>query len=160
MLILKDDVVVDDGRVLAESELPAAPSPALFPLAAWLARRAHDGATADGVLVGPQDELEAAWPRLRAAALIAIEFTPFSDGRGYSLARILRRRGYTGELRALGEIGRDQVSLLRRCGFTAYAVRDAAHAAELRAGLGAPFAVYQPAADGRTPIARLRAARA
>lgn len=153
MLILADDVVVDDGRALPEPGQPAPPSPTLLPLASWLQCEPD---SADGVVVGPADDLEAAWPRLQTVALIAIEFSPFSDGRGYSIARILRRRGYQGELRALGAVGRDQVSYLRRCGFTAYAVRDAAHAAELRAALDASCLVYQPAADGRTPIARLR----
>lgn len=157
MLILKDDAVLDDGRVLQGPDQVPPHTPVLLPLAAWTQARADGRVAADGVVLGPGDDLEAAWPRLREATLIAIEFASCSDGRGYSIAQILRRRGYLGELRALGEVARDQVSHLRRCGFTSYAVRDVAHAAQLRAGLRESPAVYQAAADGRTPIARLRA---
>ena len=54
-------------------------------------------------------------------ALIAVDFPVFRDGRGYSIARLLRERyGYEGEMRAIGDVLRDS-SLHVRCGFDAYA---------------------------------------
>ena len=72
-----------------------------------------DGASAPEILA----------PHLAALALIEIEIPKFTDGRAYSLARLLReRRGYTGELRAVGHVLRDQLSYLRRCGFDSFAL--------------------------------------
>ena len=57
--------------------------------------------------------------------LIAIHFPKFADGRGYSLARLLRQRyGYTGELRATGDVLRDQLFYMKRCGFNSFALRE------------------------------------
>ncbi|HVO90162.1 MAG TPA: DUF934 domain-containing protein [Casimicrobiaceae bacterium] len=57
--------------------------------------------------------------------LIAIDFPVFSDGRGYSLARLLRERhGYAGELRAIGDVLRDQLYYLSQCGFDAFVIRE------------------------------------
>ena len=56
--------------------------------------------------------------------MIAVDFPKFSDGRGYSIAYNLRKRlGYTGELRAIGDVLRDQLFQMYRCGFDAYATR-------------------------------------
>ncbi len=60
----------------------------------------------------------AAWPA------IAIEFPKYTDGRGYSLARLLRQRyGYVGELRAVGDVLHDQLSLMERCGFDTFELK-------------------------------------
>ncbi|WP_430462429.1 DUF934 domain-containing protein [Thalassolituus sp. LLYu03] len=61
----------------------------------------------------------------RHFTLIAIDFPKFSDGRGYSAARLLRERhGYRGELRAMGDVLIDQLFFMKRCGFDSYALRD------------------------------------
>lgn len=62
---------------------------------------------------------------LEALSLIAVNFPQFTDGRGYSTARLLRERyGWTGELRAIGDIQRDQLFYLSRCGFDAFLLND------------------------------------
>ena len=69
---------------------------------------------------------------LEGVARVEIGFPKFGDGRGYSIARLLReRRGYRGELRAVGHITRDLLLFLERCGFDAFELRDGedAHAA-------------------------------
>lgn len=91
-------------------------------------------------------------------ALVAIEFPTFKDGRGYTAARLLRERfGWKGELRAVGDVLRDQLAYMRRCGFDAF---------ELKAGKdihGALLAfhefsvTYQGAADDPRPLFRRRA---
>jgi len=104
----------------------AASADVLIPLAWWAADRtrwlAHEGRVG---IVAPVD----ADPAVLAAdakywSMIAIEFAKHSDGRGYSLARLLRERHrYHGELRAVGEVLKDQLFYLSRCGFNAFAVR-------------------------------------
>lgn len=96
----------------------------VLPLAAWLAHRASLDPACAGVWLGPDDEPEAVLPWLADIPLIAIRFPVFTDGRGYSLARLLRsRHGYTGELRAVGDVLRDQLYFLQRCGFDAFQLR-------------------------------------
>ncbi|MBL4683178.1 MAG: DUF934 domain-containing protein [Nannocystaceae bacterium] len=75
----------------------------------------------DGVRVGPDEEIDTIIADLGKLPLIAVTFPKFTDGRGYSTARLLRgRHGYTGELRATGQIFRDQLFYLHRVGFDAF----------------------------------------
>jgi uncharacterized protein (DUF934 family) len=95
-------------------------------------------------------------PRLDA---VVLEFPAFKDGRAYSQARLLRQRhGYTGEIRATGEVLQDQAIFLVRCGFDAFQVDD--HTAERwQAALRRISVVYQPASDDSTPAPWRRHAR-
>jgi uncharacterized protein (DUF934 family) len=89
--------------------------------------------------------------------LVALEFPIFRDGRAYSYARLLRERyGYKKELRAVGNVLRDQFYFMHRCGFDAYAVADAALAEGWARALSEISHVYQPSTDRRRPIAALR----
>ncbi len=82
-------------------------------------------------------------PRL---SLIALSFPKFSDGRAYSTARLLRERlGFSGELRAVGDVLADQIPLMRRCGITSFAVSHAPTRTALLAGrLAEMHHYYQP----------------
>ncbi len=74
--------------------------------------------SADGLLLAVDTEPE---PRFAHAKLIAIEFPAFTDGRGLSLAVLLRSRfGFAGELRAIGDVRADILHYLHRCGFDSY----------------------------------------
>lgn len=85
--------------------------------------------------------------------LIAINFPVFSDGRGYSYARQLREHyGYTGELRAIGDILRDQLFFYKRCGFNSYALRDDRDASDALASLQDFSQSYQAANDNSVPV--------
>ena len=76
------------------------------------------------VWLGPADEPEELASALESLPLIAVQFATFTDGRGYSQGRILRERmGYRGDLRAIGDILRDQIYLLHKCGFSSFALR-------------------------------------
>ena len=89
--------------------------------------------------------------------LVALEFPKFADGRAYSTARLLRERhGFAGELRAVGNVLRDQFVFLHRCGFDAYQVADARAAEAWLEALGEIQVWYQPTADGRTAVAHRR----
>lgn len=95
-------------------------------------------------------------PQLGQLALIEIAFPKFRDGRGYSAARILREAGYTGELRAAGDVLVDQIPYMRRCGFDSFAPEADIDTDALDRALARYEHVYQKAADGRSPVWALR----
>ena len=95
-------------------------------------------------------------PHLERLALVEVSFPKYRDGRGYSTGRILREAGYTGELRAQGDVLVDQIPLMRRCGFDSFAPEAPVDAAVLEASLARYEHVYQPAADGHVPVWKLR----
>ena len=97
---------------------------------------------------------------LHRFTLIALEFTKFTDGRAYSQARLLRQRhGYKGELRAVGQVLRDQLAFMVRCGFDSFSVDSQRHAQAIL-DAEAEFAHwYQPAQDGGSTIPALRRGR-
>jgi len=120
---------------------------ALLDLNAW---RDQSG---PAVVLMPQDDPLLLRARLSELKLIAIEFPRATDGRGYSLARIIRERlNWRGELRAVGDVQIDQLSFLARCGFSSVALRaDQDVALAVRALTTFPDA-YQTAADAHTPL--------
>lgn len=96
--------------------------------------------------------------QLNGVALIAIDFAKFSDGRGLSSAVLLRKRlGYGGELRAVGDVARDQLFQMARCGLDAFALRDGQDVDDALKAFSDYGDVYQDVADGRSPIFRRRA---
>lgn len=119
-------IVSDDPWQLHEAEGDA---PLILPLAAWRERQPAEvlqgrAMSTDGLLLQVDDEPEALQPFLASLPLIAIDFPSFRDGRGYSQAYLLRTRmGWRGELRAVGDVLRDQLAHMRQCGFDAFAVR-------------------------------------
>lgn len=97
--------------------------------------------------------------RIDALPLIAVRFPAFTDGRGYSIARLLRERHrYRGELRAMGDIGRDQLHYLARCGFDSFELREGEDPGAAQAALAEFSEAYQAAADEPVPLFRRRAA--
>jgi len=161
MRLVKDGQVVEDRYVRV---LDDAPIPEGVPVIVTAQRFLSDAAelvARDAPPVGvlwPNDrrvaELE---PWLKDLSLIALVFPKFRDGRAYSQARLLRERyGYQGELRATGDVLRDQFQFLVRAGFDSFEVKKAADA-EVFAKAAARFSVfYQPTADGRVPALRRR----
>ena len=90
-------------------------------------------------------------------AVIALEFPKFTDGRAYSSARLLRERyGYKGELRAVGNVLRDQFLFMQRCGFDSFEVKDAKAAEAWAESIAAISVAYQPGADARRPATAQR----
>lgn len=95
--------------------------------------------------------------KLGGVAVIAIDFAKFSDGRGLSSAALLRKRlAYAGELRAVGDVARDQLFQMARCGFDAFELRDGQDVDDALKAFSDYGEVYQDAADGRAPIFRRR----
>jgi uncharacterized protein (DUF934 family) len=158
-------VVEDDPwQWLREPDQTRPVGPLILPLAAWLARQ--DAATLagrrfslDGLCLTPDDEVERIAAYLPVLPLIAIEFPSFRDGRGYSQAYLLRTRlGWSGELRALGDVLRDQLSHMRQCGFDAFAVREDKSAADALKGLAGMSVLYGRSAIEPRPLFRRRSA--
>jgi uncharacterized protein (DUF934 family) len=111
-----------------------------------------DQADADAVRVEPGDDARALLPHLARLRLVEINFPVFTDGRGYSSARILREAGYVGELRAIGDVLVDQIAFMRRCGFDGFEPDAPLDPVDAEAALTRWPEVYQPTADEREPI--------
>jgi len=123
--LIKRGRLADDGwRVIQAGEAIPADGDVLVALSVWQAQlsalQQRKGAT--GVWLEPIDEPA---DLNHFPDLIAVHFPVFTDGRGYSTARLLRQRyGFTGELRAIGDILRDQLYELARCGFDSFVLRE------------------------------------
>ena len=115
-----------------------------------------DQTNANAVRIEPGDDARLLLPLLDRLALVEINFPSFGDGRGYSAARILREAGYTGELRAVGDVLIDQLSHMRRCGFDAFAPDTPFDEEDAARAFATWDNVYQHAADRRRPIPELR----
>jgi len=164
--------VAEDGwkvLQLADHETPNSVrlpiGPLLVPLAVWRARRQEliqrnwEHHEPLGVWLAPNEGPETIGEDLGDLSLVAVHFPKFTDGRGYSTARLLRERyGYRGELRAFGDIGRDQVFFLARVGFDSFSLKESGD--ELESALAAFHAfpeAYQAAANQVQPLFRRRA---
>lgn len=111
-----------------------------------------DQTNAAAVRIEPGDDARDLLPHLDRIKLVEVNFPVFGDGRGYSAARILREAGYTGELRAVGDVLIDQLAYLRRCGFDSFAPEHPLNAADAEAALARYPEVYSPTVDGLAPI--------
>lgn len=108
------------------------------------------------VRIEPGGDARELLPHLERLCRVDIAFPAFTDGRGYSAARILREAGFTGELRAVGDVLVDQIAFMRRCGFDAFAPDTPIDPLEAEAAFARLPEVYQSAADTRIPIWSLR----
>jgi len=115
-----------------------------------------DRSNATAVRLEPDEDARLLIPHLDRLELIEIAFPKYRDGRGYSSARILREAGYAGELRAQGDVLVDQIAFMRRCGFDSFAPEGSLNQADVDAAFARYHDVYQPAADGRVPVWKLR----
>jgi uncharacterized protein (DUF934 family) len=103
-----------------------------------------------GVIWPNNRDLDDLVPYLDRLAAVALVFPSFRDGRAYSQARLLRERhGYDGELRATGQVLRDQFVFMSRAGFDAFEVRKPADADAFAATVKLYSVFYQPTGDGR-----------
>jgi uncharacterized protein (DUF934 family) len=165
VLIKRQSIVADTWQTLdaTDTDVALPEGDILFPLAFWQTRK---------------DEILARYPRLGLwlepdtapvtladlaedlprFTVIAVHFPKFSDGRGYSIARLLRERyHYTGELRAVGDVLHDQLFSMRRVGFDAWALKEGKDA---RKALQA-FSTFKNPYQGdvqRPPLFRRKAA--
>jgi len=156
--LLRDgEIVVDDWRTLNETEADGH-SPLMLTLDQWLTERERWIARGGrfGVILAPQHKVEMLAADLARFSLVAAAFPGPSEGRGYTQGRLLRERWlFSGELRATGAIGRDQIFFLARCGFNSFELPDAE--IENAAAAFATFsAAYQPSNDAGLAAPLLR----
>ncbi|HCI15112.1 MAG TPA: oxidoreductase [Gallionellaceae bacterium] len=162
MIIKNQNIVDDDWSVLRlnENDTPegvVVPSGKfIVPLKVWQAQRAQlQGRAEIGVWLNSDERAEALQDDLERFVLIAVNFPKFADGRGYSIAHHLRvRLGYRGELRAIGDVLRDQLFYMRRVGFDAFEPRADKDIHEALKGLSDFSVCYQGSSDEALPLFR------
>jgi uncharacterized protein (DUF934 family) len=160
MALLKDGKIVEDRWTHLDDDSAAPEGKAIT---VSLARWQKDGEVLKasdvplGIRLTGADDVEAIADALGTLQLVAIGFPAFTDGRGYSMARILRERyGYAGEIRATGDVLCDQASLMTRCGFDAFDLAPHVSVDDWLEVLALVDVQYQPAADRRQSAAQLR----
>ena len=162
MRVIKHGTVLEDAWQRIATPRPEQPLPEgdwIVPLDYWFGNNerlsGHNGRIA--VCLNGADRLEDIAAVLESFELLALEFPKFTDGRSYSHARLLRERyGYGGELRAVGEVLRDQLFFMQRCGIDSFQVPDGKDAEAALRGLYGFSVKYQSAADGASPVYELR----
>ena len=148
MPLVKAGRIIEDRfvRVLDDAPLPES-APILIPAARYLADSADFAAraAATGVLWPNSRKISELAPYLDRLALIGLIFPNFRDGRAYSQARQLRENfGFRGEVRATGEVLRDQFLFLIRAGFDAFEVKKESDAAAFATAAARYTVYYQP----------------
>lgn len=145
--------VADPWRGWADDDVPADVRYVHVPVTVFLDNREAFLASPHpiGLQVSPGEKVEDIADDLGRFSSIAINFPAFTDGRGYSSARLLRERyGYEGELRAVGDVLTDQIPFMRRCGINAFVVMHKPTREALERGdLAAVSHYYQPVGTGR-----------
>lgn len=124
MRVIKDkQISEDDWQVLpVGAELPPS-GDFLVGLDVWNSANVAPRSGKLGLVLRSGDDV-AKVERIASAALVAVEFPKFTDGRGYSMARLIRGRlDYKGELRAIGNVLRDNLLFMQRCGFDAFVLQ-------------------------------------
>lgn len=162
-LLIKDRAIVENRWTLlreAQSIADVRPDiPVIVPLALW--QSAHEALAARtdiGVWFKPDDDPETLAGDVARLPLIAIDFPKFVDGRGYSIARLLREKyRFGGELRAIGDVLRDQLYYMSQCGFNAFDVRPERDLADAMRGLDDFSDNYQSTVERPVPLFRRRA---
>ncbi len=151
-ILTRKGIFIDDfWTVLDSAEEACADRPALLPFADYLAQPQP---TMHGVWLAPTDNAATLGPYLLTLPLIAVRFLSFGDGRGYSIAALLRRGGYRGDLRAIGDVLIDQLHMLRRVGFTSFALRADQADEDAKTALRRYSDPYQGAYDTLLPAFR------
>jgi len=162
MIIKNKAIVEDDWTVLRLNEQESAGSvvvaagKVIVPLKVWQAQRDALQQRAEiGVWLASDERPEDLQGDMQRFSVIAVDFPKFSDGRGYSIAYNLRARlGYTGELRAIGDVLRDQLFYMQRVGFDAFAPRSDRKIEDALKALTDFSEVYQTSFDQKLPLFR------
>lgn len=162
MIIKNKAIVADDWVVVrlndqeSAENVNVAAGKVIVPLQVWLKQRDVLRQRAEiGVWLASDERPEVLKDDINRFSVIAVDFPKFSDGRGYSIAYNLRARlGYTGELRAIGDVLRDQLFYMQRAGFDAFAPRPDRKIEDALKGLSDFSEVYQTSFDRKQPLFR------
>ena len=162
-MIIKNKTIADDDWIvfrLGENDTPEGVvvphGKVIVPLKVWQAQRdVLKARTELGVWLASDERAEDLKSDIEKFSVIAVDFPKFADGRGYSIAHHLRARlGYGGELRAIGDVLRDQMFYMQRVGFDAFAARADKDIHEALQGLSDFSNIYQASSDEKLPLFR------
>jgi len=161
-LIIKNNQVVEDSWQLLSTdcnldEALLEPQP-IVPFTLWQKHTAElKQLPALGIWLDSHEAIEDIAENLALFSLIALNFPAFTDGRHFSSARLLRERyAYQGEIRAIGDVLRDQLFFMQRCGFDAYVIRADRCPHDALLSLTEFSVCYQGAVDNSQPLFRRR----
>lgn len=157
--IILNGKIVSDKWTLIPKDTTAIPSGEglVLPYALWKQHRHELNSRTDIGVWLDSDELpeKEQAQSLASLPIIAINFPVFTDGRGFSIARLLRERfGYEGELRATGYLLRDQLCYLKRCGFNSFALREGSDYTAALSSLDDFTEYYQTCVNEPLPLFR------
>lgn len=162
MALIKNNTLTDDTWTLVSDktlesadQLPV--GDVILPLAVW--QKLVSALTGRNIAVwlDSSDHPEAIKDHLNQLPLVAINFPSFADGRGYSYATVLRQQyGYKGEVRAIGDVLRDQLFYLKRVGFDSFALRADQNVEECLKALQDFSLSYQASVDNPRPLFRTK----
>lgn len=160
MALIKNNAVIDDpfADATGQEKIPAR-GPVLVDFEQWQAHREQllQRAAPVGIRLRSDQTPELIAADLSSLAMVALEFPVFRDGRAYSYARLLREQyGFSGEIRAVGDVLLEQLHFMERTGFDAFELESDDPLGDLQIA-SADFDVwYQPAADDRLSAMQLR----
>ncbi len=159
--IIKDGkVIIDEWQLISSNdETDASIEPnTIIPLSVFEARKELAGRDDIGVWINNDVDIHTVADSIIKLPVIAIDFPTFMDGRGFSLARLLRERyNYKGEIRATGYVIRDQLCYLKRCGFNAFSFNEDIDLESTVTSLNDLTEAYQTSVDRPAPLFRRRA---
>lgn len=164
-LIRHGQIAADNWQLLKladDGSLPEIPADGdiIVPLALWQASSSELLVRSGGrlgVWLDSDEEPAQIADHLGCFEVIAVNFPQFTDGRGYSIARLLRERhGWKGELRAIGDIQRDQLFYLSRCGFDAFLLREDQDVEAALSAFSDFTEAYQTSVERPLPLFRRR----
>jgi uncharacterized protein (DUF934 family) len=158
-VIIKNGELLKDSWQLVPKDVAVLPAgkDQILPLALWLQEsEALVGRNDIGVWFDSEDLPTAEMAiGLQKLPLVAVNFPVFTDGRGFSIARLLRERfHYQGELRAVGYMLRDQLCFMKRCGFNSFDLPENIDPAEALSSLNDFTEYYQTSVDQPQPLFR------
>ena len=162
MRVIKDDKVIEDNWTRLDTVVAEQPIPdgdLIVPFSFWMQHAdtlaSRKGNTA--VCLNGEDKIQDIANHIGKFNLIALDFPAFKDGRCYTHARLLRDRyGFKGDLRAVGDVLRDQLFYMKRCGFSSFFIRKDKDIEDALKAFKDFTIKYQTAADGALPVYKLR----
>jgi len=152
--LIKDGLLTSTAYEVVTENVGESTRHPILPLQQYLALTRKPGDI--GVWLDSDEEVESIEPYLAALSVVALNFPAFSDGRAYSSSNILRRKfGYTGEIRAIGDVRVDQLEQMVRCGFDAFELKGDQDTSLALSRLSGFSHSYQQTVD-REPLFRVR----